>query len=379
MKIVILGCGRVGSLISKELHKCHSITVVDSSKERLDFFEQTPKPGIGNFKTKLSNITKESVPDLVKDSHLVVSAMPGHLGFGIAKSVLESKKHLVDISFFPEDAYLLKELANKNGLLAAFDCGIAPGFSNMILGHFEKNYDNVDKYLCCVGGLPFERTLPFQYKASFSPADVIEEYTRPARYIENGKIITKPALTDVEEVNFNEIGTLESFNSDGLRTMLNGRQCQNIKEKTMRFPGHVKIMRILRDGGFFDKETVKCQDSCGRPMEFVPFDTTSQVLFKKWQYRENEPDFTVMRTIVETHHDIHTIDLFDKFNEGESSMARTTGFTCTTVVKAFYEKLLEPKFYTPEEIGEVCFDFVQNELKRKGIKITWIQKNKGEK
>ena len=78
----------------------------------------------------------------------------------------------------------------------------------------------IDSFECVVGGLPKIRTLPFEYKAPFSPIDVIEEYTRPARFIENGHIVIKPALSDAELIDFEKTGTLESFNTDGLRSIL---------------------------------------------------------------------------------------------------------------------------------------------------------------
>ena len=91
------------------------------------------------------------------------------------------------------------------------DCGVAPGMGNIILGHHNNNME-IEDYECLVGGLPEKREWPYEYKAVFSPIDVIEEYIRPARYVQNSKTITKEALSDTELVHFDEIGTLESWN-----------------------------------------------------------------------------------------------------------------------------------------------------------------------
>ena len=125
----------------------------------------------------------------------------------------------MDIAFFPEDPFQLDELAKENGVIAVMDCGVAPGMSNVFVGYVDHLLDETDSVLIYVGGLPEIREWPYDYKAVFSPVDVIEEYVRPARYIENGKLVVRPALTDAELLNFPGVGTLEAFNSDGLRTL----------------------------------------------------------------------------------------------------------------------------------------------------------------
>ena len=118
----------------------------------------------------------------------------------------------------------------------------------------EMKIDALETY---VGGLPKVRKKPFQYKAPFSPADVIEEYTRPARLMENGHIIVRPALSDVEWIHFENLGTLEAFNTDGLRSLLYTMpHIKNQKEKTMRYPGHVDIIISLKESGFFSETPI---------------------------------------------------------------------------------------------------------------------------
>ena len=110
-------------------------------------------------------------------------------------------------------------LAKDNGVTAVFDCGVAPGMSNMLVGCGHNRLDRTDLAVIYVGGLPEIRNWPFEYKAVFSPVDVIEEYVRPAVYVENGAIVTRPALSDPELIDFPGIGTLEAFNTDGVRSL----------------------------------------------------------------------------------------------------------------------------------------------------------------
>ena len=157
----------------------------------------------------------------------------------------------MDISFYPEDPFGLDKLAKKNNVIAIMDCGVAPGMGNIIFGHHNETMEITD-YECLVGGLPEKREWPYEYQAVFSPIDVIEEYIRPARFVQNKNIITRKALSDTELVEFDEIGTLESWNSDGLRTLINTMShVPNMIEKTLRYPGCVEYIKVLRETGFF--------------------------------------------------------------------------------------------------------------------------------
>src|SRR5690606_36768209 len=111
---------------------------------------------------------------------------------------------------------------------------------------------------------------PFEYKAPFSPVDVIEEYTRPARLMENGQVVTKPALTEIELMDFNGVGTLEAFNTDGLRSILHTMaHIPNMKEKTLRYPGHCELITALQRSGFFRRNNISCKGVDISPMEFT--------------------------------------------------------------------------------------------------------------
>ena len=124
-----------------------------------------------------------------------MGAVPGFMGYKMMKDVIEAGKNIVDISFYPEDPFVLNELAKEKGVVAVMDCGVAPGMGNIILGHHNNTMEVID-YECLVGGLPEKREWPFEYQAVFSPIDVIEEYVRPARFVKGSKMITKEALSD---------------------------------------------------------------------------------------------------------------------------------------------------------------------------------------
>ena len=330
LRIVVLGGGRVGSAIVRDLAAEDDFSVfgVDLDPVRVERMTEFGADGLVADLSELSNVSKA-----VADADLVVGAVPGFMGYRTVERVLQEGKPIVDISFFPEDAFGLNLLAQEAGVCCLVDCGIAPGLSNLILGRMEEHLDETASFHCLVGGLPVERTWPWEYKAPFSPGDVIQEYVRPARLRRDGVEITMPALSEVELVNFPGLGSLEAFNTDGLRSLLRTCKTPDMVEKTMRYPGHAVRMRILRETGFFSTEEIQAASGLVRPR-----DVTEALLFSAWQFEEGEPDLTVMRIVVEGKQNgkslRHIYNLLDYYNPDTetSSMARTTGYTCTAMV-----------------------------------------------
>ncbi|RLC50728.1 MAG: saccharopine dehydrogenase [Candidatus Cloacimonadota bacterium] len=365
-KIVVLGSGMVGSAIALDLAKMHQVLAVDLNEDNLQIIKQNPK-----IQTQISDLSQaENIQKVIADCDLVVNAVPGFMGFQTTKTVIEAGKNIVDISFFPEDSLELDELAKEKNVIAVVDCGVAPGMGNVIIGHHNATME-VDSYECYVGGLPFKRTWPFEYKAPFSPIDVIEEYIRPARYIKDGKLVTMPALTEPEYLDFNEIGTLEAFNTDGLRSLLFTMKIPNMIEKTMRFPGHIDYMKMLREAGFFGEEEIVVKG-----VKIRPIDLTAKLLLDKWKLEKNEAEFTVMKILVagkeKGKNVCYQYDLFDRYDEstGISSMARTTGYSATAAVDLVMNGDFQRIGVSPPEyIGAVtgCLGKMLKYQKERGI------------
>ena len=368
-KIIVLGGGMVGSAMAIDLSRNHDITISDINELTLKSIREK----YSDLQTICFDVTnKIDLQNTISKFDLVVCAVPGFLGFKTLKTIIEAKKDVVDISFFPENALELNELAIKNNVTAIVDCGVAPGMSNIILGYYNEHL-NISDFECLVGGLPKTKKWPFNYKAPFSPIDVIEEYTRPARYVESGNIVTRDALTDVELVEFEKVGTLESFNSDGLRSLIfTMAHISNMKEKTLRYPGHVEYISVLKESGFFDQKSIELKGVNISPLEF-----TNKILFKEWKLGETEQEITVMRISIKGINSDGEIEeivysLYDEYNEvtQTSSMARTTGYTATAAVNLIIENFfVEKGVFPPELVGKhkACFLFVVNYLKDRGV------------
>ncbi|HOH84785.1 MAG TPA: saccharopine dehydrogenase C-terminal domain-containing protein, partial [Bacteroidales bacterium] len=287
MKIIILGAGLVGSPMAIDLSKDEDTEVFVADISPV-MFEYLHSFGIKTIQQDLS--LPETVKNIVSGYDMVINAVPGFMGFQTLKAIIEAGKNVVDISFFPEDPFLLSELALKNNVIAVMDCGVAPGMMHILTGYAHHQLDETETCLTYVGGLPQIREYPYEYKAVFSPIDVIEEYTRPARYIENYKAVTKEALSDAELLNFPGLGTLEAFNSDGIRSLGSTIKAANIKEKTLRYPGHIGLMKVLRQTGFFSQETIDVKGTKIKPM-----DVTAKLLFPMWELKKGEKDLTIMK------------------------------------------------------------------------------------
>jgi saccharopine dehydrogenase-like NADP-dependent oxidoreductase len=370
LHVVVLGAGRVGGAMAKDLGEDFRVTVADRSEAALARMR-----GAG-LATRVADLSVPAgVKAAVADADLVVGAVPGFLGFATARAVLEAGKPLVDISFFDEDCFELDALAKRQNLTAIVDCGVAPGCHNMILGDVSRQWDRITSFECLVGGLPVVRTWPYEYKAGFSPIDVIEEYTRPARYVKDGRVVTFPALSEPELLNFEGLGTLESFNTDGLRSIIKTFPgIPDMKEKTLRYPGHIEKMRMLRDSGFFDKEKIWVAGT-----EVRPLDLTTALLFPLWFMEEGDEDFTVMRVTIEgekggqkLRKEMNLLDRYDRATK-TTSMARTTGYACTATVRlvakgGYSRKGISPPEFVGQEPG--AWDFIREDLAKRGVIFT---------
>lgn len=347
-KIAVFGAGLVGNAIAIDLSKNFRVTSVDINPESLEILKT--RHNIDTLKADLSK--KEVIHETVKDFDLIIGAVPGFMGYSMVKAVIEAGKNIVDISFFPENALDLDKIAKEHGVVAVTDCGVAPGMGNIILGYHNERMV-VDKYICYVGGLPVIREWPYEYKSVFSPIDVIEEYTRLARYVENSHTITKEALSDPELIHFKEVGTLEAFNTDGLRSLIDTMKIPNMIEKTLRYPGCIEYLRVLRESGFFSYDKIDVKG-----IKIRPIDVTAKLLFPKWKLKPGEADFTIMRILIKGQENqaekTYIYDLYDEYNKETDtiSMARTTGYTCSAVANLVLDgKFNRVGISPPEYVG----------------------------
>jgi len=366
-KVIVLGAGMVGSVIASDLAQDPSIevSVADVRPHALAMAVRRANGKVAPIQANLAE--PSAVREAIDQFDVVCGALGSKLGLQTLEAVIRAGKHYCDISFMPEDPLELDDLAKKHGVTAIVDCGVAPGMSNLLAGFGAAQLERCDAIAIYVGGLPRERTWPFEYKAAFSPADVIEEYTRPSRLVEHGQIVTREALSEPELIDFDGVGTLEAFNTDGLRTLTRTMRVPFMKEKTMRYPGHIELMRVFRATGLFSQVPIQIGEQ-----RIVPLDVISTLMFPKWTYQPGEEDLTVMRIVVDGKRqkaDKARVrmqwDLLDRLDPETqaTSMSRTTAFPCSILAQKILQGEIRQRGVLPPELLASDATLVQSVLK----------------
>jgi len=347
---LVLGAGMVGSVMAADMaSQGFDVTIADISEKNLA--AAAARARVRTHPADLSD--PATVTRLASQHDIVLGALSSRIGFAALRAVIEAGRNYADISFMAEDFTELDALARARGVTVVTDCGVAPGMSHILSAFGASRLDKCREIEIYVGGLPRERRWPFEYKAAFAPSDVIEEYVRPARLVEHGAVVVRPALSEPELMDVPGVGTLEAFNTDGLRSLCTSLSVPFMKEKTLRYPGHIELMRVMRETGLFSQDEIKVKGVNVRPL-----DVTSALLFPKWTYEPGEEDLTVMRVTARGTNAgkavSHSWDLLDFYHRDTSatSMARTTAFPCAIVAGLIHSgRFRNPGVNPPEKLG----------------------------
>ncbi len=348
MRVLILGAGRVGSLVASDLSKDYEVWVVDRDEGRLALLK-----GFANT-VRFDASSPEGVAGLAKGFDLIVNALPGHVGFRVLKALVSVGRPVVDVSFMPEDPLVLDEEVRRAGTPVVVDAGFAPGLSNMFVGRAQALLKHLKNAVILVGGLPKEPKPPLYHQVLFSPNDLMEEYVRPARMVKGGEVVEVDPLSIIKEV---EVGgfRLECFPSDGLRTLLRTVKAESMSEWTLRWPGHLSRMRVLKELGFLRREN-------------LPY--TLKVITPLMTYES--PDMSLMEVRCEGLDGRELrYTLYDEASGGVTSMARVTGFTAAAIARLVLRGEAGAGINPPEVLGmrEDTFEYVVSELRVRGVRL----------
>ena len=350
-RVLVLGAGNQGQVIAKALSSQSSVervVVMDMNEKKLGLLAGVPK----TFGFQ-ADIRGETLRLLLRDCDLVSGALPSELGFHAMKEAVDAGVDMIDTSFMREDPLVLDALARKNGVSVVPDCGVAPGLSHILVGHYLSMLRTAEGIHIMVGGLPQSPKPPLGYVVTWSVRDLIEEYTRPARIVRGKSIISVDPLSESNLVDVPGLGKLESFYSDGLRTLLRTvSDVESMDERTLRYPGHVDKIRVLRDCGMFNKEPLFIE-GC----RICPRDVTAEILSRALS-GENKKDLTILVVSVSGTENGRRVTLkgrlLDHYDERTqfSSMARSTAFTNAAVCNLLLTGQLKEKgIIPPETIG----------------------------
>ncbi|AEK72512.1 Saccharopine reductase [Thermococcus sp. 4557] len=351
MKVLVLGAGNVGRAIAWDLRDEFDVYVGDVSDERLKAVSEFATP------LKVDASSFDSLVEAMKGFELVVGALPGRFGYQAVMAAIKAGVDMVDVSFMPENPLELRDEAEKAQVTVIFDAGFAPGLSHILMGRIWQEMDELREGYIHVGGLPKEPRPPLYYRITWSPKDLIEEYTRPARVIRGGEVKAVDPFERIEGVTVGDF-EFEAFVSDGLRSLLESVRAERLEEWTLRWPGHLEKMRVLRELGFFRQEHV---------------DKTLEVIAPLMTYES--PDFSIMQvvgrgTIGGEPKEIGYL-LYDEEKEGFTSMARVTGFTAAIIARLVAEKGCIFGVIPPEILGMRIdtFERIAEEIAERGIRL----------
>lgn len=319
-RIVVLGAGLVGGFVASHLEE-HEVTVVDLDSDSLDTM---------NCKVICADALSPEILEM-KGVDVWVNMLPGGIADKARKPLLDNEQTVVDLAFTIEDPRI-----HSTGRMV-YDVGIAPGLSNL----WTAALNGAHKVEILVGGIPAEPDDGWSYMAPFSPADVIEEYTRPARVKIDGRSMELEALGMRHFVDIPEIGTLEAAVTDGLRSLLDTIEAETMLEYTLRWPGH------------YDKWL----SSSG-----------NEELIEEWRFDSNRDEMTILLIKAETNAGMWNGFLLDRGDGKWSSMARTTGLVTLAAIDAALAGHIPEGVSPPEAIPELL-QFAERRLHDAGVHI----------
>ena len=371
MKVLVIGCGKVGSEIARDLARESEVDSVVAADASLDNLKKLK--GAVKITTRLLDISqKKIVQQTMRSVDIVCGALPGRIGFQVMNNAVQAGVDVVDISYTPENPFKLSSIAREKEVAVVPQCGVAPGFSNMCVGDGKRRLGTISRVRIYVGGLPQKPVGPLNYRVVFSLEDVINEYSRPVNVIEKSQRKQVEPLTGRGLLNFPGVGKLEYFLTDGLGSLPTSYpKVREMCELTLRYPGHAEMMNTLRVLGFFHRLPVPVNGFQIEPRRL------SLSLLKDAMSQGTPQDLLAMRIEVtgsDGKQNVATYQVLDYYDNRRqvSAMSRTTAYPCTSVALLVGAgKLGRVGVVTPERIAEdkSHFQNVLSRLKKRNVNV----------
>jgi lysine 6-dehydrogenase len=378
MRFLVLGAGMQGSAAAFDLlgsEGVERVRLADVSVGELRPFLR-PFARDPRFETVALDVKDEKALARALDGvDAALSAVPYYLNGALAKQAVAAGVHWCDLGGNTEIVLEQRNLAaaaRAKGVTVVPDCGLAPGLVNILAEAAIRRLDRVDSCRLFVGGLPQRPEPPLYYQLVYSLEGVLDYYTSPSWVLEHGRRATRAALSDVEEVEFPPpLGKLEAFHTaGGLSTMgfrYEGR-IGRLEYKTLRYPGHARILEALRELGFFAREPIQVGGHRVVPRDFVI------ALLQPKLTRPGSPDLVALRVVADGAKDGRParagFEMVDRMDEarGITAMMRTTGYSLSITARMQVRRELGPPgVHTPDEC--VPCDPYLAELARRGIAV----------
>lgn len=378
MRMLVLGAGLQGSACAYDLLQNDAITEVRLADRTVEHLPKFLQPYVGGERLKLITLDVKdasAVASAMSGVKAVMCALPYYFNLPMSEAAIAAGAHFCDLGGNTEIVQQQKALnaqAAAKGITIVPDCGLAPGMVNILAQLGIDRLDTTSSVRIYVGGLPQNPTGPLKYQIVYSIEGVLDYYTTLSWIVRDGKRVQVTALSEIEPVQFDApVGELEAFHTaGGLSTMAHRYEGKipEMEYKTLRYPGHAKIMEAIRELGLIDDKPVDVKGTQVAPRD-VAIAQMQPRLFKK-----ESPDLVALRVVVKGtkggQPQTHTFELVDRMDtaHGISAMMRTTGYSLSITGQLQALGAVMPAgVHTPDE----CMpgDRYVTELGKRGILI----------
>ena len=378
MKFLVLGGGMQGSAAAYDLLAQDDVALVTLADVRDDAGASFLPDDERLRRTALDFSDEKAVRAAMQDHDVVLSAAPYYFNEELARLAIETGCDYSDLGGNTEILFEQLELdqrAKDAGVTLVPDVGLAPGMVNVLAAEGIRRLDAVESAKMYVGGLPQHPVPPLNYQVVYSLEGVLDYYTTPSWIVRDGNPVQVDALTEIEELDFGELGTLEAFHTGGGASILPWRyegKVNRLEYKTLRYPGHATLMKNIRELGLLSEDPIPVEGE-----EVVPRDVTIAIL-RKLLTRRHEPDLVALRVVVRGTKDgrpmTHRWDLLDleDRDRGITAMERTTGYTLSIVGLMMGRGVIDRTGVMPPDEG-IPADPYLAELAKRGIEVTYTQ------
>jgi len=374
MRMLVLGAGLQGSACAFDLLQqdvVAQVTLADIQPDRAAAFVK-PFTGKRLSLLKLDVQDPAALRGAMQGHVAVANALPYYFNVAVTRAAVESGLHYADLGGNTEIVFSQKQLdaeAKARNVSVIPDCGLAPGMVNVIAAEGIRRVGDAESVKVYVGGLPRHPEPPLNYQIVYSLEGALDYYTTPSWVLRDGKPTRVDALSELESLSFPPpVGELEAFHTGGgISTMpwaYEGR-VRTMEYKTLRYPGHMAIVRPIRELGLLDLTPIKVKGK-----EIVPRDAFIAIVSPKLNKPQGR-DLVALRVAVHGRSGAHVAwELLDYYDEarGISAMMRTTGYSLSiTGLMQGDGRITGRGVQTPDEA--VPFAAYLDELRKRGIEI----------
>ena len=341
MRLLVIGAGMMGSAAAFDMARTpavEAVTLADSDIKRAQAAARRVNKLTRANKVRPKHLDagrQAEAAKLMRGHAAALSAVPYFFNAGLARAAIKAGCHFADLggnNTVVRQELAMEKQAAKRGVALAPDCGLSPGMASILAGELMRRVGGTaDALKIYVGGLPQHPKPPFNYQLVFSVEGLINEYAEAARVLRKGKLTTIEPLTEPEEFYLEGFPPLEAFQTSGGTSTLPETFAGKVGEcfeKTLRYRGHLALIRGLYDLGAFSGKKRKVGKTQIAPRTLIA------KLFEE-NFAGDDPDLVILRVEAHAGTEVASFTCVDRFDPptGMTAMMRTTAWPASIVVQ----------------------------------------------